>query len=632
MSISSYIRLARNLGFLASISLSYGSASAQSSETSLDTTLLSTVTLEQTVLQSLPIQTDTLNEEDLSSFASNSVSESLSYAPGLFIENSSGRIKSPSIRGSSSSHTLILVDGRRTSPGFKSMTDLNQYLLGGVAQVEILRGPASALYGSDAIGGVVNILTQHGISKSPSSRAYFEYGTGEWDSLSAGVSSETLQGPWGIAASISSRTTDQWESGDGAPSDVDDLETYNTSVNLDYHLSEDQTLRTHFDYALTERTGMRPTSGGAERHAEDERVGFSAEYENNFSNDDSQLVIRTYTNTYSGDITFDLPAQKAAAFNLATESQILVGEARYSQRFSDSLNSFFGFEYRNTEYEIESESSTNQSVDNLATYSQFVWDPNASTEAILGLRYDNQDGYGSRLSPSAAISWNSLTSGWQLHAGLGNGFRAPNVTELLIETYANGGKTTIQPNAELKPETSTNIEAGLSYIASDWTFEATAFRNEVSDMIEQVTLSKQGKLTTAQWQNLSEVEIEGVELIASYKLDETFRIEASYTRVDPIDQQTGYHVEGQHESNARLKFYKDFSHWGIRANLALNWAGKIWGATDTIAYESAFTVDTRISKSLNEHFELFAGAKNLLDAEESSLLPAHYFTGANLRF
>ena len=83
------------------------------------------------------------------------MADALEMATGLMVEWETGRTKSPSIRGTGSKHTLILIDGRRISEGYKDFVDINQISVDMINRIEVVRGPTSALYGSDAIGGVM---------------------------------------------------------------------------------------------------------------------------------------------------------------------------------------------------------------------------------------------------------------------------------------------------------------------------------------------------------------------------------------------------------------------------------------------------------------------------------------------
>lgn len=590
-----------------------------------------TGTLTATLLNDLPLTLSSVSVHELRQVGGISISEGLEYQPGMIIQNSSGRIKSPSIRGTRTNHTLILVDGRRMTPGFKSRVDLNQILQGGVDRVEVLRGPVSALYGSDAIGGVVNIITRRGTSTDLSGEASYLRGFGKWEANNGSFTAEIRSGKLGVLGSLSYRKNQSWDSGDGPPEDVDQVETLGGFANVDYHFSESQVLRTAIHYSDTERIGMRPTGGGALRTAKDQRTGISVEYEQDWYNGETGVVARIYMDRYENDTVFDLPPAKAAKFNLELESDIVVLDARAFHQLKTSLSVAIGIEYRDAGYDVLTDVAADDSVGNQAVFGQISWTPTESVDSVFGARIDDHEGFGSHLSPRVSVAWNFHES-WRMHAGFGGGFRAPNVTELLLETFANAGKTTILPNANLEPETSESYEIGIRYDTDRFSFNTVYFHTEVEDMIEQVTIAQKGKNITKEWRNLKKVEIDGIETEVSFSIHPNLELKASFTWLDPVDKSTGYHVEGQYETITRIIAIGKIPSWGLQTNLVLNLEGSIWGAENEAAYDESFTVDIKFIKAINEQWSCNIGARNLLDEDHDTQLPTRYFAGINMTF
>jgi outer membrane receptor for ferrienterochelin and colicins len=574
-----------------------------------------------------------VDASELQSYGAYSISEGLDEVPGMIIENSSGRVKAASIRGTSSDHTLTLLNGRRMAPGFSSLVDLDQFASGGIDRAEIVKGPASAIYGSDAIGGVLNIITQRGESEVVSGEASYLSGFGDWDSQHTSLSAETRQGAWGISGSANYRYTNDWESGDGNPSDVDQLETFGGFVNLDYHVSETAVLRTEFYKQEQERIGMRPTAGGAERTANDERVSLSLEYEQSWNDGDTLFLGRIYRDAYETDIEFD--TTKAQKYNTEVDSALVAADARVSHRISESVSALLGLEYYETEYEIDSDDQAEGEVGNSGIYGQLQWTPWETLALSLGSRLDNHEEFGSNFSPRVTAEWGFLPQ-WKAHASFGSGFRAPNVTELELLSYQQGGKVELYPNEDLDPETSISYEAGLSYEQARFSLGATYFHTEIEDMISAVTTSTSGsgssQITLKEWQNLSEVEIDGVEFEFTWALHPNLDFVASHTWLDPIDKSTGDHVEGQYKNRSRLKFQGRLPELGLRAQLGFNFDGEVWGADDVVEYEDVWTVDLKLVKSFSEQLDLEVGANNLLDDDTNDMLPVNYYAGVRFSF
>ena len=591
-----------------------------------------TGTLQPTAISELPLSISSVDYDELSGFGAVSVSEGLDHVPGIDIQNHSGRIELPSIRGTRLSHGLILMNGRRMAPGFKSLVDLNQMLQGGVDRVEILRGPVSALYGSDAIGGVVNVITRRGSSADIAGDLHLQSGIGRYEQNCANLTVETLKNTHALLGSFSYRHVNPWESGDGPPSDVDKVETFGGFAAYDYHLSDTQTLRVEMNYSENERIGMRPTAGGALRTANDNRLGLSAEYEQTWNQQNSGIFARVYTDRYENDTKFDLPEKQAAKFNVDLESEIAVVDARVHHSWNDQFSTTAGFEYYETD--IETSETTTPAVDtttNKAVFLQAQWTPNKQIYSVFGARVDDHDGFGSHLSPRVSVSW-SINKNWSVFTGIGDGFRAPNITELYLETFENGGKTTILPNENLEPESSVSYEIGLSFHRNRISFRGAYFHTEVEDLIEQTTLATQGQLTTKQWQNINKVEIDGFEVEAGARINSNFEIKGVFTWLNPIDKTTGYHIEGQHEWVTKIIFIGKLPDFGFESRLALEYESSVWGALDSTDYDESLIMNLKFLKTFNDSISGYIGVKNLLDKEHSTQLPAFYFAGITIRF
>jgi outer membrane receptor for ferrienterochelin and colicins len=111
-----------------------------------------TATRSQSRLAQTPGSIEVVDAATLKEMNARTLADALEYATGMVVSGETGRVRAPSIRGTSAKHALVLIDGRRLVPGYGELVDINQIPLTLVERVEIVRGPASALYGSDALG------------------------------------------------------------------------------------------------------------------------------------------------------------------------------------------------------------------------------------------------------------------------------------------------------------------------------------------------------------------------------------------------------------------------------------------------------------------------------------------------
>ena len=341
-------------------------------------------TLQRVMPTDSPVSISLVNAIELQGFGALSVSEGLDEVVGLEIQNESGRVKVPSIRGTQLKHSLVLFNGKRMAPGFRSMVDLNQFLQAGMERVEVLRGPVSALYGSDSIGGVVNMMAQRGVSAEPVGSIRTLVGFGDWETLSGSANFQQLAGSTGVAGAYGYRHVSSWESGDGAPTEVDEVSTVVGLGTVEYHPTGSSIIRLEAYGTQMERIGMRPTGGGSERTAKDDRMGVSLEYEKTWQDGRSGVSARVYGDFYQADIAFDLPAKQAAKFAVDLDSEIRVADLRYYAQMSDAWTTLIGAEVRETEFDLVGVAAESNSVTSKAIFAQTEYAPSLDFYAVLG--------------------------------------------------------------------------------------------------------------------------------------------------------------------------------------------------------------------------------------------------------
>ena len=383
-----------------------------------------------------------------------------------------GQNASVLIRGSGASNTLVLIDGVRIGSATLGQTDLSTVSLAQVERIEVMRGPGSSLYGADAIGGVVNIVTRRGEG------ALYLHGNaavGNHASGEAYVAASGAQGGFDYALSLSGETSNGVSA--VLPGDLFGL----------YNPDDDGFSR----YGLQLAGGYSWQPGqriGLSYNASQNRSQFdSAEYPPpNFLPDPSpdfrnRTTTQLTTLQYQGDV--------------ATDWVALLRGSYQSDRLSSGAN--FISRYDTTRRQITAQatwtpSSQHQVVGavDLLTESIVSTDFSApdrdNTGLVLGytgrfgaqklqadLRWDHNSVYDNQTT--GKLGWGmDVAPGWAVRAVAGTAFRAPTFNDLYYPDY---GVVT------LAPERSRSIEAGLNYQAEQTSVAATAYYNKVSDLI-----------------------------------------------------------------------------------------------------------------------------------------------------
>ncbi|HEY6148496.1 MAG TPA: TonB-dependent receptor, partial [Thermoanaerobaculia bacterium] len=339
------------------------------------------------------------------------VSEALRSAPGVAVAQSGGPGAQTSVflRGAASTQTLVLVDGVRVNSPFFPGYDFALFSTENVERIEIVRGPFSALYGSDAIAGVVQVFTRPSAEKL-SARVSADAGNARSREETAFVSGAS--GPWGVAASFRERRTE----GDRAN---DDWRERSGSLRLDARFGE--RLAVAIEGAIS--GGELGLAGPVGRETPHDRY-FPREARVSLPSTFHPAAGHTATVVLGW--TAARPSFESPGFRSDTDARTLQG--RVADSFSvgsHRLTGFAGWE----RWTVDDRSNFGSNLqDSRAT----LWHAGAEDSARLGsaivtagLRYDHHSVFGAAWSPRATFTW--IAGDWKLRASGGSGFRAPSV-------------------------------------------------------------------------------------------------------------------------------------------------------------------------------------------------------------
>jgi vitamin B12 transporter len=415
-----------------------------------------------------------IDRERIRATSADSVEDLLRREGGIQLSRNGGPGQSASIlmRGSGASNTLVLIDGVRIGSATLGQTDLAAISLAQVERIEILRGPGSSLYGADAIGGVVNIITRRG-----DGAAYLSgnFAGGSYKSGEAYVAVSGSDSMLDYALSLSGETSD----GVSAVLPGDAFGQYNPD-----------------DDGFT-RGGLQLAGGITWQQGQ--RIGASYSASRLRSQFDSaQFAPPNYLPDAAPDFRSRLSTQLATLDYQGVFSPAWTNSVRYSYQ-SDKLES--GADFVST-YDTVRQQISGQSTWTLAPQQQLVAAIDLLRESITSSDYQAPDrdntglvlGYTGRFGDhklqadlrfdhnsvydnqtTGKLGWGmDLGPGWSVRAVAGTAFRAPTFNDLY---FPNFGITTLQP------ERSRSIEAGVNYQAEQGSLAATAYYNKVSDLI-----------------------------------------------------------------------------------------------------------------------------------------------------
>jgi outer membrane receptor for ferrienterochelin and colicins len=567
------------------------------------------------------------------------VADALETAVGLVLSKESGRVKVPSIRGARSKHTLVLLDGRRLAFGFNDMVDLRQIPTVMVERIEIVRGPASALYGSDALGGVVNIITKKAPEKW-TGMATARYGVNRSGEAGEYVGSGLAGGPvtdrFRFLLSGELRHKDGWDESGKLPDDGYEEKPGFLAGRAVFDLTGNQTLSAGLEYMANTFTGDQFYENQArERRGDEERRGYFLQYDARLRDTD-QLLVRVNRSEYEHELGFTPFADSGERITEQTTTQ---AEARYSGLFLDTHLVTLGSEHRRDALDdLLAGTRTDKDVDNISLLVQDEFHLLDPLYVLLGIRYDNHSAFGDQWSPRGSLIY-SLTGHLRLKGSMGQGFRAPSLTELYVTSLRKRGKEVFEANPDLKAEKSTTWELGIEGEQGRFRGGVTGFYTEVEDLIETVFLRSEGsgpdKRDIYQYRNIAEATIKGIEAEAGILLPRGFSLNGNLTWQEVENRAGGEDVGGMPEYKGFLKLGYELPDWRLRANLRMSYIGNLTYADgDSYSYPlfGAF-----LSKGLNEHFEIFAGVDNIFDKrfERNDVVqiePTTFYGGVTVKF
>lgn len=615
--------LALTLCILSAISSSgYAAEKSDMITYSLDEVVVTATKTELTQKEN-PRSVEVITKEDIQNTGAISVRDALRTATNIDIVSvNHGGGENISIRGGDTDGVLILVNGRRVAGENYFMSQgsnayaLDRLNLSNVDHIEILRGPASAIYGSGAMSGVINIITKK--SEKPEFSVGVATGTNEmsnyyhYDTGKNGKVSVNFDVNFSKLRNIDSKAGKNLLHGP--------KQAYN--LNLDYEMDENNNLNLMLDYAKDNlETRMRDFSVSSSAPDDlkypitsfnSERKTIALTYDGKNSNSDYSLSA-SYSQLNRDPYAADTPGtneKKYKSWNI---------EARDTIRTSDNNKLIFGGEYRGDKASIYSGDNT---VKNTDQYSLYLYDEYRVDNKLLltpAIRYDYHKSFGSHTSPNLGATY-FISDKSRFKANYGTSYRAPSVDEL-YGAFTHGGiwgGMAIVGNPDLKPEKSKGWEISYEQEFGDTTSaKLTYFDNKKEDAIsykiEMAPPSQMGK-----FYNIDSTSSKGVEFEIKHDFGKGFTLVGNYNWLDSVDDTTGERLNynARNTYMAKLMWTEPIKkEWNITA--WNKWYTDFQYDSDTVY--SVNTFNFTVTKRWGDKYRVFAGIDNVFNKDLSDM-------------
>ena len=587
--VSALVRPVLPLSVCVSAALASAASLAESVDVPDADRVFVTATRSPTPLDEILASVLVIDRAAIEASAAGDVPELLRFHAGLDLARNGGPGQTTAvfIRGADSNHTLVLVDGVRINPGTIGLAALQNIPPAMIERIEVVKGPRSALYGSDAIGGVINVITRRGAHDGWSAEA----GVGDYDSrqagLSGGFTTQHLEFELGA----------YWADSAGFPTRSDD------STDRGYD-------------NLSTNAQLRAALGRAEVALRHWSAQGTTEY--------SDFYLTPVDQDYQDSTT-----ALAVSWPVGADAQVEVGGSRFEDRIEQNQSADFLKTVRyGTNVQADWRATATQSLAAGAMYSSeqassesygtamrattdtlnlFVQDSLAAGphRGLVALGYTDHETAGN------AWTWNleygyTFAAGTQLYGLVGSGFRAPDATD----RYGFGG------NPDLEPERSNNYEAGIRHrFQGRHSVSLAAFRNDIDDLIEFVTLSYDPFY--GENRNVDRARIEGIE--AAYEYDAApWRVRLEAIHQDPRNLTSGEELYRRVSDSVTVTAQRRFGPVALGLDVLYAGERKDFGWPQPVTLDSyvlanltaswqltrALSVSGRIENLLNEQYEL----------------------------
>lgn len=566
------------------------------------------------------------------------LAQALQLALGIDTQENAMVGNRSSIRGMNTNQTLILIDGRRVRTENTSETmnfyELKRINMDDVERIEIVRGAASSLYGSEALGGVINVIKKHPGKMQTAV-------TLDWTSRQSdeGIRFDSGKlGKWALSGSF--KHMGVREQGTDAGSNMYGKKNF---FNLDgrMEMTKDKWLDVFFDY-LTEDLYMKDslTQGTDYDH---KRFSTGIKYSGRDKRGDYEMQVY-YTYFDKHQRTRERANHSLNSFDDLKFNSLIFDGRRSIQVAKDHLLTFGG-EYRKEDYESTRikgtntrtlEGVTNQlgnsSMDYTAFYLQDEWLASPRWLIIPSLRWDYNSEFGNELTGKLGTTY-KITKDVRFKANIGTAYRAPTASELYFSWHHTPNArmdVQINGNPNLKPEKALNFDLGFE-MEKDKTFgKITYFHNKVDDLINIDTVMSRlpgfppRVLATGTYRNIDSATMQGVELEVRQALGGGFSVRGLYTYLDARDGKTGERLAGRPYHKASLQLSYDDAKHGWNAMLWNDWtAGYRYGETvgrRTVYKDASLSIlNFVVSKKINDHFSAYLGVDNIFEKESDAL-------------
>lgn len=631
-----------------------------------------TATRTEALVRDVPVATTIISQEEIQDRQYRNLEQALQTVAGVAFSTDAHGGQNITMRGAESRHTLILIDGRRvTGELTKTRANAMGWLRQGmdnVERIEITRGPSSALYGSEANGGVINIITKQ--SKKPGVDVNTEISRRDASSAT-GYNFNVLahsgqQGKWNGTIGAGIRRNIVGTNGTGS-----DNNYHGDRIPLHFDVSYQAGKQDKFSFFVdreTEDLDMNTKNGGTLTQSVDKKTTTtSTGLRWNGRRGRSSVMVQSYYNHYKD--TYDQYKYTGGAKRLSIWDEYYnkewITDAQVNTSFNKKNLLTYGVQFRRQEAistrinngsvawtrtrDGITDSAGKESINYASYFIQHQWEPNRKWVIIPAVRYDTSNTFDSHWSPKIGVTYKA-NDNLRFKMNYGAGYSTPGMTEmyhhwLMASNVPMGTMGAfdmyLQGNPNLKPESSYNFDASVE---KDWkrtNAKVSYFHNVIKNYIDSGArnIDMPHRRVYISYQNLRRAVLQGVELSVNHTINNKWDVFGNYTYLDAKNADTNARLvnRGRHVLSGGINYHQG------------RWTGSFWGnyyinyldGVDTIVVSPRLSIPKKknmqtwnvmVTRQLNDNASMYVGIENIFN-EKQDLRDIHgatYRLGFNL--
>ena len=612
-----------------------------------------TGTRSQKALSDTPVRTEVITKEQLQNHNAKTVAEALKGTPNILLKPIHGKSGFEVwMQGLSSDRVKVLIDGLPVSATTGSSVDVTQISTVGVDRIEIVKGATSALYGSSAMGGVINVITDKTSLTGPHYALSIESGSFAEDNPDGETFSPAFRrlSATGVGHSgdWNGRLTADISDSDGFDATPEDWSTQGargqrSTVGVD--LVWDKTTSSEYTFGLERyaedlKSNLQDNVGGKSINKiklEDTsriRLDATAKWILDDSVLSASIIRETLANTTFQDVIITPEKEQRREAELAFSQVNLDWMRPISDKSTVNLGGQIFEETLDQTKEQLNEvdpNSKRSSADFYAQHDIFY----GNWEFLPGVRVQDDSDFGFHLAPKVNLRYDFDTaSEWEtyLRAGVGAGYRVPNLKERhYLFDHSHLGYI-VNGNNDLVPEESLSYQFGLGFEnGQNQRYEINVFVNNIKNMINtsfdsESTASRTDNVQVFRYQNTEKARTYGAEFSLQQQLSSHVFLQAGYTWMQSENRKTGHSLTRRPDHQINLALEAELPKWDAKVSLLGRYQSSEYvDELSTMRSPSWSEFDIKLNKALGDRFSFFTGLNNLADTQRD------FSSGADFR-